>query len=543
MLQKLYNESSIKNPGECKVSQMFDEEFIYDDENTFYVFNSFLLANHIHKSQGECDFLVLSKKGLLVIEVKGGVIHYKDNTFYFPAYRNKPEKRFKESPFKQAETAKFSIIEFFEKKGISNCFVQSAVVFPDSPFAYEGAQFKNFWHQSNDLSLYDFIDQCFKDRRSLNESELSNEELESIVNVLHPTLTPSVSEVQIQANIKSSESNKEFNKKMLIGLDENPRLLIQGPPGSGKSTYGIDYAKRQINKGKKGLYLTYNLLLADNIKKKHSNISESLDVFALWPFFRHQLRENNIQFTPYNYDQEETLFLSNVHSQKKYDFIVVDEAQDLFSPALEKIINDFLTEPHGVENGEYVILYDLAQSFSNKGQLCYEYIYQNTAKFKLSDNFRASGSSELIGFINNCFRGNVVLNNLYQDIDVLNYSKRDEITSLLIGHVHQSLGNSHFKMKDMVILNTTNMYKNTENEKSILPLYHDNSSVFNILDDEINEEENRISVTSALRYKGLEKPVVYLIVDDLYSKKYKVFFQFLIGISRVQSKLILIVRE
>lgn len=99
MLHKYYIESYIHNSGEAKVSNLFDHEnFIYDDENDWYIFHSYPIARHKSKQQGEIDFMVVCKRGILVIEVKGGTVHYKNGQFSFPATKTKPEKIFKESP-------------------------------------------------------------------------------------------------------------------------------------------------------------------------------------------------------------------------------------------------------------------------------------------------------------------------------------------------------------------------------------------------------------------------------------------------------------
>src|SRR5690606_16780482 len=52
-----------------------------------------------------------------------------------------------------------------------------------------------------------------------------------------------------------------------------------------------------------------------------------------------------------------------------YDFIVIDEAQDLFDKGLDLFINSFSGyKGKGLLNGNSLILYDIDQSYSNSGR-------------------------------------------------------------------------------------------------------------------------------------------------------------------------------
>jgi DNA polymerase III delta prime subunit len=538
MLQKFYTEKYIRNSGEYKVSQLFGDAFLYDDQD-WYVFHSYPIAEHVNKRQGECDFLILSKKGILIIEVKGGVVNLKDGKFYFPATKHKSKKVFDESPFDQADGCRYSLINFFRKKKVRNCYIQSGVAFPNSPFKYEGVQYENFWHLDGKTSFYDYIQACYQNDRGRFKN-LSTNELQKVLKLLNPEINSSRAEVRIKENLQRVKSGIELNTLILEGLYDNPRLLMQGPPGSGKSTYALEYAKKKIDEGKKGLYLTYNILLADSISKKHSELKNDLDVFALWPFYRKELKENKLDVEESNYKQEENLFIENVSPSKFYDFIVVDEAQDLFGDGLLKILNEYLEpDQFGVEEGEYLVLFDKAQELQETGAYCIEEIKKNSALFKLLKTFRTSGSQELEGFIEECFQGKPNFERNYQDIEILKFKKTVEIPHILIEHIHNNLSNKVYKMEDMVVLNSSNLL-NIESP-SLLNFYKENKELFNVLENQIPNANNRILVSTPLQFKGLEKPVVYLVVDDLFNKKNRIYFQFLIGITRAQSKLVLII--
>jgi hypothetical protein len=62
--------------------------------------------NHYHKTSCQIDFLILCRRGILVLEVKGGAIAIRDNRFY---YDGAEPKAMKQDPFKQAEGYKHTL--------------------------------------------------------------------------------------------------------------------------------------------------------------------------------------------------------------------------------------------------------------------------------------------------------------------------------------------------------------------------------------------------------------------------------------------------
>src|SRR5687767_5768038 len=89
--------------GEIDIYRLIQERCersIYD----WYVWHDLDLPFHSDsfnpkgKTNSQIDFLILNNKGLLILEVKGGPISCKDQTFY---YGNNFESRMFENPFSQ----------------------------------------------------------------------------------------------------------------------------------------------------------------------------------------------------------------------------------------------------------------------------------------------------------------------------------------------------------------------------------------------------------------------------------------------------------
>ena len=72
------------------------------DKDNVYVFHSLVLPTHERQISGETDFIIISERGLLCLEVKGGNVSYKNGVW---EYRRNDGTLTDEhmDPFKQAE--------------------------------------------------------------------------------------------------------------------------------------------------------------------------------------------------------------------------------------------------------------------------------------------------------------------------------------------------------------------------------------------------------------------------------------------------------
>ena len=69
---------------------------------------------------------------------------------------------------------------------------------------------------------------------------LDEDRIAAITEMLKPEFDPSRSLSQSRLNLGESERRLEQGLHILHGLSENQRIMVQGPPGSGKSTYAFD---------------------------------------------------------------------------------------------------------------------------------------------------------------------------------------------------------------------------------------------------------------------------------------------------------------
>src|SRR5262245_56082421 len=108
-----------------------------------YVLHSLGLVNHKTKIWGECDFVILSRAGIFVIEVKGGRIDCENGIWRFTradgTFSEKPE-----GPFEQAKTAMFDVRNFVQESSELRGFLFGyGVIMPDEEFTQTGPEIQS----------------------------------------------------------------------------------------------------------------------------------------------------------------------------------------------------------------------------------------------------------------------------------------------------------------------------------------------------------------------------------------------------------------
>jgi len=141
---KTYNTYHIDNTGEFVTQRLFNE-FQYD-KNEWHVLHSVNISEHATQDRGECDYIVISKFGIQVIEVKNKVIKYENGELFEKERPNSTiYKKMLKNPFEQVFGNQKSIETFLTKNNIKNVYVSSTVVFPKSTFDYKGVEYSHYW--------------------------------------------------------------------------------------------------------------------------------------------------------------------------------------------------------------------------------------------------------------------------------------------------------------------------------------------------------------------------------------------------------------
>ena len=505
--------------------------------------------NPYRKTSSQIDFLAICEKGIIVIEVKGGMISYKNHKFY---YGRNFEKLMNQNPFSQAEGYKYTlkdrILNDFSKK-----YFASVVVFPHVDYTFSANIFKpnSLFTKCNadqyEYSIEKFLISAIESGKSMHSEfrtfdNLSVKDLDKIKRILNPIIFNPITQKE-----STTSWLRIKNLDILEGLEKNPRIFIEGAPGTGKTTTALAYIDQQISK--RGLYICWNKFLLIHTKNKYHQRNNDSEV-EFYTYFDFILKLNPSLSSLDLFSMESSEFDSAVkmtltelgESIQPYDYVVADEAQDLFDRGLERFINAFTgRNNNGLKNGSSLVLYDIDQSYhlrkSEIAQIA-DLMRTDFAHFKLLNNRRSEQNIEI----------QELLSILLNDIELI-YSEdfHSKFTSIkfelldnvllfkrfLVNGILSEIRNNKSPVKGrntILLIESTiwNKYGNTLQEllqiRDIEELTKDNiSNTFNILKH-----------STPLKYKGLEQENVVLFISDLKSvNSHEVF----VGASRAISNL------
>ena len=314
---------------------------------------------------GESDFLILAENiGIINIEVKGGSITCLDGIWQLKSRYE--TKNLSKSPIKQAHDTKYNIQEYIRKK-FNRVYPQEyLVIFPDCSLTNI---VDNIEYSENNIIDADQFYNNFSQRISNlvkdlkpggNIVNLENNEINKLKKTIRPDFETYIKTSTI---LKDSEDEiSQYTKdqlKVLERIEHEPRLLVTGSQGTGKTVMAEEIIKRFANTGKKILFINSgrlaNLLTKFKYRDDYKNINFSTFNNFVRDINKHfnnnisNLSKNFIEAN--NFLTKEALQLLNKTTDNKYlyDFIIIDEIQhcyfyDSFYLLLDKILKKGLLE-------------------------------------------------------------------------------------------------------------------------------------------------------------------------------------------------------
>ncbi len=550
-----YSKNHLTNQGELWIDQdLFTQLNAHKD---YWIgLHSLLLNQSEYAARGECDFVLFHRLGIIVLEVKASEIKFENGICW---QKEKGEFKERANFFNQAERNAQKIIDKLNARGIYNVMVTSACVFPESILTAGKDASRPFWSlgsKKQGIGLSEFVELSLEHGRRFFAAgtDQTDAQINNLVEILSPALLPNDILQHLSISAQQAKIRGEQNLAMLDGLNGNPRIMISGPAGSGKSSFGKLQLARKFKEGKKRLlYLCWNEFLAEQIKIDLEAEGVIADVWPLYPFWLHICQLHGVQ-GPVDYNWSKFPELRQVEMKELiealenskdvyYDFIVADEAQDLFIRGLMDLIPALLTKKKTLREGEFTILYDNSQAFGSNSttdeyQLNLEAFRETSAIYQLSERFRGHAGTGIFEFIRELDRGTPNFNQKFgQDVQVDSWNTDNpaELAKRVIklkNHYHTLV---KFPLNEILLLLTSNLASgDVENPKTFDLLLAENFSALS--KSTIGNQANLVQYATCLKCKGLEKSIVILIVEKSDNLAL-IYHQIYIGATRAKSKI------
>ena len=324
--------------------------------DAWIVLHSLGLAGHESKIWGEADIVILSEYGVFAVEVKGGAVDCVDGIWSFSGDFKTFTKR--ESPWQQAMGALGAIRQRLQKvrPAFRNVLFGFGVAMPYTTFTATSAEIipevlldrrsfrQPLMQYVKSLERYwkaEYVRKHGRDYRGLIAKELQEAR-----QVLRPDLETALSLGGYLTGLDDrlvQLTNEQIRASRRMAA--NPRTVVRGAAGTGKSVIALDRARQQGADGQDVLYLCFNRLLAAHIQAglERAGGAQSVDVHhvhalyydlimdaGLLPRLR-AMDENALEFFGKQFPELAAEALCE-KTHDGWDVLIVDEAQDLLTP-------------------------------------------------------------------------------------------------------------------------------------------------------------------------------------------------------------------
>lgn len=496
------------------------------------------------KNQNEIqiDFLLVSEKGVVVVEVKGGKIGIEQGLFYYEVSR---ERTYMErSPFDQARDYMYALITN-RIISSSQLFIDTICAFPHTRMEHTNTNYRadlgyKLWskiqHDDKKTSFADFcIDvlETDKNKNGWSRPDMEPQDVEIAIQSLLFNFADRSRNVYSERGMEAILQRLNIdNLSTFNSLQKNERLFIEGGPGTGKTTIARAYIEKYHTL--RGLYLCWNKLLEAKIKNDlwQAGLPNcTVEQFASFVFSLQaqsstkKLSLEDIESGAAN-DSLKLLFsLIRENSDfVPYDYIIIDEAQDILDKGAIPLLNALTSVTRdGVTTGRYLVFFDTEQGFDNKNRQIDEIadaLAHNGARFVLDTNKRVPNNKEIVSFAKLLLDG-ISVSDLFQNIINENYASTQvfffEGAKQLIKHINKikkDIREGAKNWNEYVILadSSTKKEQTSGNEK----LYDRIATIEGIKElspKNIGYDTSEIPFTSILAYKGLECKHVILVIN------------------------------
>jgi len=559
-------------PGE----KLLFEKLRTDPETEHWVvLHSFGIANHTKNIEGEVDFVVLiPDEGILFLEVKSGIVKrenglwkYGREPFTFTSVTG---------PFRQASEGMHSIRKYVAQKdrSLSNLLFFSGVFFTMINFEEQSAEWHSWQFADHSMIMREPVSTlCVRILRKAREhlraassarwfnDRLSRPDTMQINNLLRLLRANFEYYVSPRAELEAAEKNVlRYTEEQFSALDvieENRRVVFKGPAGTGKTILALETARRQSGKERSVIFICYNRFLGKWLDDETTEIrSNTSGYFRVGTFHKILLELSGTDLEKHVDDDffwTKTLpeivierILDGIIKSPLFDFIIIDEAQDLLTEEYLDVLDLLLKG--GLAGGQWVAFGDFErqaiyspEKTERHGQILKALLRRSpqTFIFPLRTNCRNTQSIAAgIEMTCNLDPGySKILNDTgTDDIDFHFYKDSDNQTKLLKSALRQL--NERFRPSEIVVLSPK---RNTIACAQILCCSDTNCQLEKLRRNKFIDHKY-VPYSTIHSFKGLESPAV--ILTDIEKIKGESAVSLLyVGMSRARHHLVMLIHQ
>lgn len=341
------------------------------------VLHSLDLADHPTQVSGEADFVIIvPEQGILVLEVKSHTKVFVDERGWWLGADPQPDER---GPFKQASGAMRAIRNYLigSNPAFGAILCWSAACFPRMPFAMRSPE----WHPWQSIDRAKLASQPVSTivlsilahgreildakgiRTAVQQSTYcSKEVVERAGMVLRPRFEQAVSLKTLRKDLDADLAR--FTDEQFVALDQmarNHRVIFSGPAGTGKTMLALEALRRAQQEfvPERTALFCFNRLMGEKLQEQATELCPGAVAGNLDAWLLKQISPRPTQTEmkePGFWSGELTTraidsLLAEDTAPARFDFVVIDEAQDLLQPQYIEAIDLLLTG--GVASGKW----------------------------------------------------------------------------------------------------------------------------------------------------------------------------------------------
>jgi hypothetical protein len=459
---------------------------------------------------GEGDFVVADpKRGMLVLEVKGGSIQQNDGRWFQNGHPMRQEPRIQALNFLD----KLRIRLDRERckppaQGVATCF-------PDTPFDQPPQQddLRYTTIGPQDLphlrdALPHLLDRCLS-----RNNRAAGKWIETL-HELWGESWPLTLQLGRRARLDESERLQldEVQIRLLDSIERIPNALIEGGAGTGKTLLAREAASRFAAKGQRVLLLCFTSALAEWLRSTVT--TPNVQISSLGKLAIDIANISGIELGELkNKEDWDALLLSvavdgSPAVSQKWDVVVLDESQDLSA-----VDWDFVKE---LSRGKrFWVFHDPAQRFWTDRSLPAE--ISSFTPIVLQKSYRCSPAVLALA---DAYRNLVVSESAHE---LINNAMRDQTVNYVqcpsVSSVGAKINNEVLKLLSAGFAPGDIAIVSVRGQQGAKSLGENGFGTYRVAKADDPDAENAIVHDTFLRFKGLERPAVIVTDLDLVSDR------------------------